>query len=191
MAEAPCTRAAFLKAALRTLDVLEPPLAAAAWAAMPQATARRIERAAPLDWLPASCALDLLRAIETAAGDDGVRRCSTAAIEKTLRAPLLRAFVESALGTLGVTPRGLLRAVAAAWPLHYQNAGELVVGEAAGGGARVLHAGLPALLRERCWLLSMATCLQRVVEIIAPGARVEILDAPTISYVVRWDAPPG
>jgi hypothetical protein len=187
MAARPHARAAFLKDALRTLDLLQPPRAAAAWAAMPRETAARIERAARLDWLPAGCALDILRSIEVAAGDAGVRRCSIAAMEKTLGAPLLRGFVEAALGALHVTPRALARAIAASWPLHYRQSGDLVVGDAPGGGVRVVHAGIPDALREPCWLLSMASCLGRAAQVVAPDARVEIDDGRTVAYTVRWN----
>jgi hypothetical protein len=186
MAASPHARASFLKDALRTLDLLEPPRAAAAWAAMPRETAARIERAARLDWLPAGCALDILRSIEVAAGDEGVRRCSIAAMEATLGAPLLRAFVEAALGALHVTPRALARAVAGAWPLHYRHSGDLVVGDAPGRGVRVVHAGIPDALREPCWLLSMASCLGRAAQVVAPDVRVELDDGRTVAYTVRW-----
>jgi hypothetical protein len=183
----PEVRAAFLKDAIAGFAVLGPELAAAARARMPATAVRDIQDARPLDWLPAAHALACLHSIHAVAGEDGIRACSVAAIEATFRAPLLRAFVEAALGALGVTPGTVLRTIVRAWPLHYRNAGDLVVLDDGVGALRVVHADLPELLRERCWLLSLATCIGRAAALAADGASAEPREVDgKIVYAVRW-----
>lgn len=186
----PETRAAFLKDAVAGFAPLGAEGAALARSRMPAATLRDIAEAKPLDWLPAAHALACLHAIESVGGEDGIRACSIAAIEASFRAPLLRAFIEAALDTLGVTPGAVVRTVARAWPLHYRHAGELVVLDGGPHALRVVHADLPPLLRERCWLLSLATCVGRVAALAAAGAVGEPVEEDgKVVYVVRWPRP--
>jgi len=186
----PETRAAFLKDAVACFAPLGAKGAALARSRVPAATLRDIETAKPLDWLPAAHALACLHAIDSVGGEDGVRACSIAAIEASFRAPLLRAFIEAALDTLGVSPGAVVRTVARAWPLHYRHAGELVVLDDGPRALRIVHAGLPPLLAERCWRLSLATCVGRVAALVAPGAVGEPVeeDGKTV-YAVRWPQP--
>src|SRR5690349_10578333 len=107
----PETRAVFLKDAAASLSALGPELAVRARERVPAAALRDIRDARPLDWMPVSHALAILRAIDDVAGEDGVHRCSVAAIEASFRAPLLRAFVEAALGALGAGPSAVVRIV--------------------------------------------------------------------------------
>jgi hypothetical protein len=186
----PETRAAFLKDAVAGFAPLGVEGAALARSRMPSSALRDIHGAKPLDWLPAAHALACLHAIESVGGEDGIRACSTAAIEATFRAPLLRAFIEAALGALRVSPGAVVRTVSRAWPLHYRHAGELVVLDDGPHALRVVHAGLPPLLRERCWMLSLATCIGRVTALAAEGAMAEPVEEDgKIVYVVRWPQP--
>lgn len=184
----PEVRAAFLKEALQSFQALGPGRDVAAFARMSPQVPREIIRARSLDWLPADYALAGLRAIEAEAGLEGVRLCSAATIEKSFSSPLLRAFLDAALGVLGAGPAPLLRSVVLAWPLHYRNAGELVVAASTGRDeVRVLHPGIPDVLREPCWLASLATCLARVAALARDGAACEVRDeGGRVVYVVRW-----
>jgi hypothetical protein len=183
----PEARAAFLKEALQSFHALGAGRDASAFARLPEQVPRDILRARPLDWLPAGHALAILRAIEAEGGLDGVRRCSAATIERVFGSPLLRAFLDAALGVLGAGPEPVLRSAAIAWPLHYRNAGELVVTRSAPAELRVLHPGIPDVLRAPCWLASLATCIGRIAGLAADGATAEPRDVGgRIVYVVRW-----
>ena len=186
---APEVRAAFLKSALESFGALSPPAAAGARARLPPATAAAIGAADRLDWLPARHALELLAAVHAVAGDEGVRFYAVASMEVALHAPLMRGFLDAALAVPSPSPLELLRAFAAAFPLHYQDAGELVVSAGPGDRtARVLHVGIPELLLAPNWLLAVAACMGRVAALASPdGVRAEpVRDGPRVAYVVRW-----
>jgi hypothetical protein len=190
----PEVRALHLKTLVRTLPALGEDHAAAAEAAIPSWTRRRIAAAANLEWLPCEFLVDVCEAAHAQVGDAALQAWGTAALDAVLKTPLARAFYEAALRIGGREPGIILSYVARAWPLLYREVGELVVTHRAPGVVRLLHAPVPPLVRRPATLLPLLGALVAVCSHCGcegDGEAEWTPESPRFVYTIRWLPPAG
>lgn len=184
----PAVRSAHLKSLVRALPSLGPEQADAVRAAVPE-TLRRIEAAPRLAWLQAERLVELCEAARAAVGDAALERWGAAALETTLRAPLVRAFYEAALLIERHDPAVVLSFVSQAWRLLYSGCGDLVVTQPAPREVRIVHFPVPPVLRNPATVLPLVGALAAIPATCGrQGSALSewTADSPRFVYAVRW-----
>jgi hypothetical protein len=189
----PEVRAVHLQTLLAALEAFGPERAGAIARALHPRSAARVESAARLEWLPAELLLELCEAARAAAGDRELERWGGAAFDHVLRMPLMRGFYEAALVLGGRRPAPILTGFTHAWPLLYRGVGELVVTHRAPGLVRIVHADVPAIVRNPATVLPLIGAIAAVpAHCGLPGGHGVAewtAQSACFVYTVRWDDP--
>jgi hypothetical protein len=169
-------RAARLKEDLLALVALGDELASRIVATLPPRDLRRIERAAPDEWLPIELTVSLCRSVHAAAGEEGVRAWRRAAIRRFVESSLFRPVLDATVRLLGLTPAALLRLVPTFWGSSYREAGQIAVELAPPQAAAVRLIALPGPMRERAVLVSMMGGLEALLETVGCTGEVRLVE---------------
>jgi hypothetical protein len=153
-------------------------------ATLPPRDLRRIERAAPDEWLPVEVMVSLCRSVHAAAGDDGVRAWRRAAMRRSVESSLFRPLLDATVRLLGLTPAALLRLVPRLWGSSYREAGQIAVELDPPLAAAVRLIALPGPMRERVVLVSMAGGLEALLETVGCTGEVRLVEPVEADVVI-------
>jgi hypothetical protein len=169
-------RAGRLKEDLLALVALGEDRASLIMAALPHRDLRRIEQAAPGDWLPIELMVSLCRAVHAVAGDAGVHAWRRAALRRSFESSLFRPILDATVRMLGLTPAALLRLVPVFWGSSYREAGHVAVELSPPQAAAVRLIALPEPMRERAVLVSLAGGLEAFLETVGCTGEVRLVE---------------
>ena len=185
----PQVRVAHLQLLLASLDEAAPAVMGEAGAEVPPLIRERIARGHRLSWLPAEYLVELCRAAEARLGTDALEDWGAGVLKRLLRAPLFRAFYEAALWLERRNPAVLLSYSTQAWPLLYQDCGDLFVEERGERFVRLAHVPVPELLRCETTLRPLLGGIAALPRECEQDARIEAEwrpDNPRFVYTVCW-----
>jgi hypothetical protein len=185
-------RAAQSKDVLLSLVELGSDRASRILADVPGRSLRLIDRASAFDWIPIEIDLDLCRIVQAAAGEEGIRAWGRAAVLRTIESSLFRPLVDTSIRVFGLTPVTLLRLAPLIWRSTFRGAGQITVKLTAPRTATVQTAGLPAAMRERAFLHSIAGSLEAAFELAGDAGTILLVDPPDGEprFVATWTGRP-
>jgi hypothetical protein len=152
---------------------------------------RTIQQAGPTDWLPIELELELCRRIHATAGDDGIRAWGLASLRAGIEGPLLKPMLETTIRMFGLSPAALLRLGPLAWRSAFREAGRLDVTMVPGQAGIARLCGLPEVMFERAFLLSIAGCLETVFAVTGHPGAVQLVE-PVVEeprFILSWADP--
>jgi hypothetical protein len=169
-------RAAKLKEDLMALVALGSDRASRILADLPARELRRIDRASAVDWIPVEVFLELCRIIHASAGDPGVRAWGRAATGRAAEASPYRPIIAASIQVLGLSAATLLRLAPPLWRSTFRKAGRLTVTLTPPHAALVRLVGLPAPMRQRPFLLSVAGGLEAAFELAGRPGTIQFVE---------------
>jgi hypothetical protein len=186
----PEMRASLLREQLKSIDELRPEQAQKIRAAAPEAI-RAIEGAARVDWLPFTVLVQLLEATLAALGPEEAPRHWRRSTTRAFKLPLVKPFVDGAMGLFHVSPAQILTLLPKMDRLLHRNGGGVAVEAVSDHESRIRHlqVGEP-MLSSQAWRMSMCESYAATIEFLraheprvessVDRARAEVL------FTLRW-----
>jgi hypothetical protein len=188
----PSIRATQLKSDLAALDELGPEVRARVLARMRPGFEVEVASASRLDWMPVAEVALLCRAVREITDEETVRTWCRRATSFSLQTPLFRPILQGALAIFGKDPQRVYKVMPTAWIAAMKDCGQLVADVATPGVVTLTIHGMPAVARDRDFLVAAGGAFEVVLDECGVDGRcqLELPGAGDPRFVTRWGPRP-
>jgi hypothetical protein len=189
----PSIRATQLKSDLAALDDLVPGIREQVLARLRPGFALDVASASRLDWMPVAEVVSLCRVLREVTDEETVRTWCRRATSFSLQTPLFRPILQGALAIFGRDPQRVYKVMPTAWIAAMKDCGQLVADVATPGVVTLTIHGMPAVARDRDFLIAAGGAFEVVLDECGVEGRcqLELQGGLDPRYVTSWGPRPA